>query len=477
MYLEELIEVAIGLIFVWLIMSMAALQVQEVIASLTKKRARDLSGAIRDIVGNETLFKEFYAHPLLKNIKVPANGSWDRLKRWVVGLFGRKIPEFEDPAYIPASTFATIIFDLVAKAGTPDSLIQKTFSDLQREVGKLKAGHQSTANALLGRIADLGWALSGSNTEDLKARLRTEIEARLAELGGIEVDGETPLAALTTDLTTALNQGSSDFATLLTGAEPYINKIRRGAMQSSSIALGKTLNSLLTGVEDYATGADKAIAIGRKNVESWFDNSMDRLSSWYKRWSQAWILFIGFVLALLLNVDSMALANHLWREPAVRQALAANATSFVEANPDLPPGEEASLPDVVRDLRERFDGLSLPVGWIFESKPALRDADGKPKTSADGTGLLCPHPEEYATFDKNAGQLFKTVRDRCVLYSNLPNTLGEGGRKLAGIFLTALATLQGAPLWFDLLKKLINVRNTGINPAEKPKISKSDTEG
>jgi hypothetical protein len=39
--------------------------------------------------------------------------------------------------------------------------------------------------------------------------------------------------------------------------------------------------------------------------------------------------------------------------------------------------------------------------------------------------------------------------------------------KLAGIFITALAAMQGAPFWFDLLKRLVNLRGTGANPAEK----------
>ena len=37
---------------------------------------------------------------------------------------------------------------------------------------------------------------------------------------------------------------------------------------------------------------------------------------------------------------------------------------------------------------------------------------------------------------------------------------------LPGIVLTALALLLGAPFWFDMLNKLINVRNSGKKPTE-----------
>jgi hypothetical protein len=437
------------------------LQAQEVIASLQKKRARDLSNTIRHLIENDALFADFYEHPLIKNIKIPADGFWDKVKR----KLGRDVPEYEDPAYIPASTFATIIFDIVAKAGTPASPIQNTFSALRKEVGTLQAGNQKNANALLGHIADLGRAFSGSQTESLKAQLSAEIKARLAELGSISVNGATPLASLTAQLSEAISDGTGDFATIVKGAGPYLDQIRIGAAAAGSVALGDALHSLLAGVEDYATNADKAIAIGRKNVEAWFNTSMDRLSSWYKRWAQAWIFFIGLGLAVALNVDSVAIANHLWREPAVRQALAANAQKFVAENEELPQAEGTTLPNVVKDLREEFVALKLPVGWVTESKP---------KTGPNKD--LCPHPEDFATYVKDAKQLYMPAGDRCVLFSSLPTTFGSWVAKILGIFLTAVATMQGAPLWFDLLKKLINVRNTGINPTEKPKPSNGDRE-
>jgi hypothetical protein len=36
-----------------------------------------------------------------------------------------------------------------------------------------------------------------------------------------------------------------------------------------------------------------------------------------------------------------------------------------------------------------------------------------------------------------------------------------------GLLMTGLAATQGAPFWFDILGKLVNVRGTGANPAEK----------
>jgi hypothetical protein len=39
--------------------------------------------------------------------------------------------------------------------------------------------------------------------------------------------------------------------------------------------------------------------------------------------------------------------------------------------------------------------------------------------------------------------------------------------KLAGWLITALAAAQGAPFWFDLLNKLLQLRGSGTKPAEQ----------
>jgi hypothetical protein len=39
--------------------------------------------------------------------------------------------------------------------------------------------------------------------------------------------------------------------------------------------------------------------------------------------------------------------------------------------------------------------------------------------------------------------------------------------KILGIAFSAAAAAQGAPFWFDILKKVVNIRGSGANPDEK----------
>ena len=50
MYLAELIEVTIGLILVFIVMSLAVLQIQEWISGLLDKRAKDLEIILRNML-------------------------------------------------------------------------------------------------------------------------------------------------------------------------------------------------------------------------------------------------------------------------------------------------------------------------------------------------------------------------------------------------------------------------------------------
>jgi len=57
----------------------------------------------------------------------------------------------------------------------------------------------------------------------------------------------------------------------------------------------------------------------------------------------------------------------------------------------------------------------------------------------------------------------------CQRISDFPDTAADIAMKLLGIVLSAGAAAQGAPFWFDILKKLVNIRGSGANPDEKEK--------
>jgi hypothetical protein len=229
-----------------------------------------------------------------------------------------------------------------------------------------------------------------------------------------------------------------------------LTKLRRGVAALSVISpeVNQTLSALLLNVEDYAADKEARLARARGNIERWFDDSMDRVSGVFKRYSQGMALMIGFLVAMLLNVDSINLTLYLWRDPSVRQILAAQATQYQFAQQAGQTGQN-NPQQSLQDLNDQLLDLNLPVGW------------GISQRSSVATDETCqPFPKEEQAF----GIPLPTNKCLAPPQSNNDTNLLT---KLGGIFLTALAARQGAPFWFDILKRAVNLRGTGANPAEK----------
>ena len=164
----------------------------------------------------------------------------------------------------------------------------------------------------------------------------------------------------------------------------------------------KSLDTLLIGIEDKADDTSHAITEARKRVEGWFNNSMDRLGGAYKRRLQVVALVVGISVATVLNVDMGAIMTTLWRDPVVRQAVAAQASQLQAS--DTQSNETPSVEEIAKNV-EKLNALALPIGWSAKNMPS--DANG-------------------------------------------------WAAKIVGIFLSGMAAAQGAPYWFDIMRKILS---------------------
>jgi hypothetical protein len=98
----------------------------------------------------------------------------------------------------------------------------------------------------------------------------------------------------------------------------------------------------------------------KANLEAWFNGSMDRVAGWYKRWSQWVIFFLGLVLVVILNADTIAVGNSLAEDPSLRQSVVAAAQESVKARPD--DTKDAAAERLEAHLKE-LRTLGFPIGW------------------------------------------------------------------------------------------------------------------
>lgn len=164
-------------------------------------------------------------------------------------------------------------------------------------------------------------------------------------------------------------------------------------------------------------------------VAAWFDNSMNHLSTLFKRRVQLISFLAGLLVAIILNVDTLHLARTLWNDPALRQAVIVATESASQTQIQDTTG--ATTQEEVERLRQTlqtFLDLRLPIGWEINTTP-------------DALALVSP---------RNAANFSPVL--------NPADWLGFLALKVLGWVLTTFAIMQGSDFWFNLLGRLTQAR-------------------
>ncbi len=450
MYLQEILEVAIGLVFAWLVLSVAAMQIQEWWNSLFEVRARTLEDRIATLLANPDLKEDFYNHPLVQTLYT----------RSVFTARERR------PAYIPAQQFSKVVFDILRTAGTEESFIQRYIrafkGEFEQQASKLKEGDSAAAEMFESLLTLATEAVKTPAGSEAAKKALQAARAKANEL----TENYPAFQELADQVVSNVETYVSEISKLTPSASAAANSLKKGVVALSIISpqLKQTLDALIFGLEEKIDQGERGIAEARKNVEEWFDASMERLSGLFKRRAEISAFIIGLILAIVINVDAIQISTLLWREPTIRQALIANADKFVATNSEIAT-EGASPSQAVSEFKKQFAGLDIPIGWTLEA------VDTTTQTCAfEPTDLST---QTFGIYIQNK-LLVRILQIQPGCYRPLgteANTSGWGwlALKVTGILISALATVQGAPFWFDILKKLVNVRGSGTNPTEEKK--------
>ncbi|NJL75129.1 MAG: hypothetical protein HC892_08950 [Saprospiraceae bacterium] len=153
---------------------------------------------------------------------------------------------------------------------------------------------------------------------------------------------------------------------------------------------------------------EQKITLLKDNVGLWYDSVMERTSGWYKRQTQYILLGLGFTIAVAFNADAIGIYQQLSSNPELAIQIANAAENYVEKNPDI-----NIKPELEKLIKEEIGAIRSPlgVGWDLVKLDTMSAVDWMVK--------------------------------------------------VLGWIVTAFSVTLGAPFWFDLLKKLVNIRNTG----------------
>ncbi|MEP6670047.1 MAG: hypothetical protein ABJF10_12885 [Chthoniobacter sp.] len=379
--MPPILDVAIGLLFIYLLFSLIVTAARELCAafatSTNDKRALLLKEGIGELfcdMNEKNGFSEkFFAHPLISALSPSGKGAM--------------------PNYIPRDTFVSTVLDLIAEpklAGprTAEQVLAGIFGSvkpvfIERATAALRALRARYAgnNAVTQAITDcLGMV-------DIAASAPAQRQTFSTALDIIKDKVATDCSTAKGDRDgkkTALDQSPNDVLKKQALADA---EAKFGELEGHRLAL-QTTATLLTKVDEAVAAAASAVDdklrrtlaalfedAGRnpeefeKQLGAWFDRSMDRVTGWYKKYTQAFTLVLGLVLAISCNVDSLRIVDVLSTDPKLREAIVQSASDYVNRT-SVGTGKELS------DATARLEAATQ----VAESEP-----DGAQKIEAQKT--------------------------------------------------------------------------------------------
>jgi phosphohistidine swiveling domain-containing protein len=499
MKLPFILDVALGLIFIYLIFSLLASELQELLATLLQWRAEHLRKSIEILLAGDVkssedakviyLANRIYSNPIIKSINQEAKGFLSTLPRkftWsIASIFSllqksgsrlRKETIFGDanhsaPSYIPADAFAATLLDslnlhkIVHKLRVTrlEKLQEKILNEVKRILLLLEnqIKPQALPPEFIREVAqdfDTFKKEYNQTLEDFKSnkihidmsitRMRDSLDEYLVNFQA-NADQEQDALEKTCRRLNFLRKEYFDNieqTIMIYGLKPNIQEIvdliKKGsdvheeimaAVQDKDSETYKTIQGLIESLPESlvssisviakraqlkAKTTEEGINLLRQEIEKNFDSSMERAAGVYKRNAKGVAILIGITLAVGANADTFHIIDRLAKDSILRDALVVQAIETRERNSD----------SNTIDANEILKTTTLPIGWSEEN---LKNQLESPGIRISGWPVF---------------NIFKM---------------------LTGWLVTGLAIAMGAPFWFDLLGKVMNVRNVGKKPKQK----------
>ena len=339
--MPPILDVAIGLLFVYLLFSLIVTAARELCVAFTAstwdKRALLLKEGIGELFCDQNqsggFSQKFFQHPLITALCPKGDGSI--------------------PNYIPRETFVSAVLDLIAD---PKATGPRTSEELLVGIfGSVKPIFIARVTESLRTLRDQ-YAADNTVTKAITACLgmvdivvkdaakRTSFKTEFDKVK-TKVQGDRDTARNDRDNKgRALDQAPDDPQKKhdLATAQATLSEceVRLAALQSiellwpkldetvsaaASVVDGNLRRTLSALLEDAGHDLDEF----KKQLAAWFDRSMDRVTGWYKKYTQGFTLALGLFLAIVCNVDSLRIIDTLSTDPKLREEIVKSATEYV----------------------------------------------------------------------------------------------------------------------------------------------------
>jgi hypothetical protein len=206
----------------------------------------------------------------------------------------------------------------------------------------------------------------------------------------------------------------------------------------------------------------------RHEIAVWFDRSMSRASGVYKRNAKGVAILLGLCLAAATNSDTFHIFNRLSSDDNLRQ-LVTNRAAELNLSAQNNPRLSAQLEELKNETDAVLREISFPITWnpVNLSRQLGCSSDlplvVRTTNQAEANQLRQPWDNLYRACLNTQQAATNTPIPLQVAQIALNRPLGFL-RMVSGWIVSGIAIAMGAPFWFDLLGKVVNVRNSGGKP-------------
>lgn len=338
------LDVAIGVVFLFLLLALLVTTVQELVATVFGWRSKNLYNAI------DSMLTGAFEPPNSANPSAQSTA-------------GAAQPSAAAPP--PALDLVTQLYQhpLITNLVRCPNELKSALANLERQASSAKQ--------------------TSSNVRKLTAEVRRHLPSY--------IPSKTFTLALL-DILRGPNAGGISVTELLKGAHSTLDQIQDPSLKRVlSLFLEKTT---LSGEE-----LEKHLNRMREGVEGWFNDRMARASGWYKRRAQLWSVVIAGLVVVVFNADTIHVATRLWKDRALRDAVVATAATI---KPPDGAAETADAKEQVEKLKQQSAAIldaGFPIGWHWVNSSICArlletDSDG-----AAGT----PGPREDQCWEPSVG--------------------------------------------------------------------------
>ena len=490
MNLPFVVDIAIGLIFTYLTLSLLASEIQELITTLLQWRAEHLKNSIEIMLASgqvspnakeiKSLSDKLYHHPLISSLNQEAKGrlaiGFRKFANLFISLFyrltGAENPFAKNssgPSYIPAEAFATTLIDTFKLKEIGQAVTMARLEDFKQQ--------QLKDILKILKAIDLSDSARSIVTQELEA-LEQDWEASIQDFGERRVNLPNTLDRMNQRLDTFLkncqnyieqpetylnvflyrvqyiqdkNYSETERSVLIQSLKPSMNEVvemiqnkpkmyseLQKALEDRNSPSHQGITEVIESLPELPTPVKNSLAAlgnriqSRKDsiedevselqlqIENWFDASMTRSSGVYKRNARGIAVLIGIIVAVATNADSLYITESLSRNSVLRAAITENAGQFV-ADGRQPTAQDFKA--LSQEVKDSLDEASLPLGWR---------ANLVAEQASENKGWPLPYLKRFV-----------------------------------GWVVSGLAISMGASFWYDLLGKVVSVRNSGSGTSSR----------